>query len=65
MRNFSNLNNSGNILETLLKNVSLCVRAGGGEEGTTQEYSPMNKALILLIYKVKMVSSSWQVAKIN
>ena len=37
----------------------------GGGGGTTKKYSPMNKASILLIDQVKMVSNLWQAAKIN
>ena len=32
---------------------------------TNQKYRPVNKALILLIYQVKMASSLWQAAKNN
>ena len=33
--------------------------------GTNQKYLPVNEALLLLIYQVKMASSLWQAAKIN
>ena len=38
---------------------------GGGGGGHYLKYFPMNESLVLLIHQVKMVSSLWQVAKIN
>ena len=60
---------TGEDVEYRKVNHQVLVRGGGGGGGgagrTNQKYLPVNEALLLLIYQVKMASSLWQAAKIN